>query len=34
VLGINQEAGTQRYFRALKLLEDILETMPDGWEVA
>jgi hypothetical protein len=34
VLGINQEAGTKRYFRTLKLLEDILETMPDGWEGA
>jgi RNA polymerase sigma-70 factor (ECF subfamily) len=32
VLGISQEAGAKRYFRALKRLKDILATMPGGWE--
>jgi RNA polymerase sigma-70 factor (ECF subfamily) len=32
VLGITQEAGAKRYFRALKRLKDILATMPGGWE--
>ena len=33
VLGISQEAGAKRYFRALMRLKDILATMPGGWEV-
>jgi RNA polymerase sigma-70 factor, ECF subfamily len=32
VLGISQEAGAKRYFRALKRLKDALATMPGGWE--
>ncbi len=32
VLGITQEAGAKRYFRALKRLKDALATMPGGWE--
>jgi RNA polymerase sigma-70 factor, ECF subfamily len=32
VLGITQEAGAKRYFRALKRLRDALATMPGGWE--
>jgi RNA polymerase sigma-70 factor, ECF subfamily len=32
VLGISQEAGAKRYFRALKRLKDILATMPGGEE--
>ena len=32
VLGISQEAGTKRSFRALKRLKGILVTMPGGWE--
>jgi RNA polymerase sigma-70 factor (ECF subfamily) len=32
VLGISQEAGAKRYFRALKRLKDVLATMPGGWE--
>jgi RNA polymerase sigma-70 factor (ECF subfamily) len=32
VLGITQEAGAKRYFRALKRLKDVLATMPGGWE--
>ena len=32
VLGISQEAGANRYFRALNRLKDILATMPGGWE--
>ena len=32
VLRISQEAGTKRYFRALKRLEDMLATLPGGWE--
>ena len=32
VLGISQEAGAKRYFRALKRLKDILATMPGGGE--
>jgi hypothetical protein len=32
VLGINQEAGAKRYFRALKRLKDVLSAMPGGGE--
>jgi RNA polymerase sigma-70 factor (ECF subfamily) len=32
VLGITQEAGAKRYFRALKRLKDMLATLPGGWE--
>jgi RNA polymerase sigma-70 factor (ECF subfamily) len=32
VLGITQEAGAKRYFRALKRLKDVLSTMPGGWD--
>jgi RNA polymerase sigma-70 factor (ECF subfamily) len=32
VLGISQEAGAKRYFRALKRLKDVLSTMPGGLE--
>jgi RNA polymerase sigma-70 factor, ECF subfamily len=32
VLGITQEAGAKRYFRALKRLKDVLASMPGGWE--
>jgi RNA polymerase sigma-70 factor (ECF subfamily) len=32
VLGITQEAGAKRYFRALKRLKDVLATMPGGGE--
>jgi RNA polymerase sigma-70 factor, ECF subfamily len=32
VLGISQNAGAKRYFRALKRLKDVLATMPGGWE--
>jgi RNA polymerase sigma-70 factor, ECF subfamily len=32
VLGITQEAGAKRYFRALKRLKDVLATMPGGCE--
>ena len=32
VLGISQEAGAKRYFRALKRLKDVLATLPGGWE--
>ena len=32
VLGITQEAGAKRYFRALKRLKDVLATRPGGWE--
>jgi RNA polymerase sigma-70 factor (ECF subfamily) len=31
-LGITQEAGAKRYYRALKRLKDVLATMPGGWE--
>ena len=31
VLGITQEAGAKRYFRALKRLKDALATLPGGW---
>jgi RNA polymerase sigma-70 factor (ECF subfamily) len=34
VLGITQEAGAKRYFRALKRLKDVLATMPGGGEVS
>jgi len=34
VLGISQEAGAKRYFRALKRLKGILATMPGGGESA
>jgi RNA polymerase sigma-70 factor (ECF subfamily) len=30
VLGISQEAGAKRYFRALKWLKDVLSAMPGG----
>jgi RNA polymerase sigma-70 factor (ECF subfamily) len=33
VLGISQEAGAKRYFRALKRLKDVLATLPGGGEV-
>ena len=32
VLGISQEAGAKRYFRALKRLKDVLSAMPGGPE--
>jgi RNA polymerase sigma-70 factor (ECF subfamily) len=32
VLGITQEAGAKRYFRALKRLKDVLAALPGGWE--
>jgi RNA polymerase sigma-70 factor (ECF subfamily) len=32
VLGISQEAGAKRYFRALKRLKSALATLPGGWE--
>lgn len=32
VLGISQETGAKRYFRALKRLKDALATLPGGWE--
>lgn len=32
VLGISQEAGAKRYFRALKRLKDVLSAMPGGVE--
>jgi RNA polymerase sigma-70 factor, ECF subfamily len=32
VLGISQETGAKRYFRALKRLKDVLATLPGGWE--
>jgi RNA polymerase sigma-70 factor (ECF subfamily) len=32
MLGITQEAGAKRYFRALKRLKDALATLPGGWE--
>ena len=32
VLGITQEAGAKRDFRALKSLKDALATIPGGWE--
>jgi RNA polymerase sigma-70 factor, ECF subfamily len=32
VLGISQEAGAKRYFRALKRLKDVLATMPGSGE--
>jgi RNA polymerase sigma-70 factor, ECF subfamily len=32
VLGITQEAGAKRCFRALKRLKDALATLPGGWE--
>jgi RNA polymerase sigma-70 factor (ECF subfamily) len=32
VLGITQEAGAKRYFRALKRLKDVLAKLPGGWE--
>jgi RNA polymerase sigma-70 factor (ECF subfamily) len=32
VLGITQEAGAKRYFRALKRLKDVLAAMPGGGE--
>src|SRR5262245_7244412 len=32
VLGISQEAGAKRYFRALKRLKEVLATMPGGEE--
>jgi RNA polymerase sigma-70 factor, ECF subfamily len=32
VLGITQEAGAKRYFRALKRLKDVLASMPGGWK--
>jgi RNA polymerase sigma-70 factor, ECF subfamily len=32
VIGISQEAGAKRCFRALKRLEDALATLPGGWE--
>lgn len=32
ILGISQEAGAKRYFRALKRLKDVLATMPGGGE--
>jgi RNA polymerase sigma-70 factor, ECF subfamily len=32
VLGISQNAGAKRYFRALKRLKDVMATMPGGWE--
>jgi RNA polymerase sigma-70 factor (ECF subfamily) len=32
VLGITQEAGAKRYFRALRRLKDVLATLPGGGE--
>jgi DNA-directed RNA polymerase specialized sigma24 family protein len=32
VLGISEEAGAKRYYRALKHLKTILSAMPGGWE--
>jgi RNA polymerase sigma-70 factor (ECF subfamily) len=32
VLGITQDAGAKRYFRALKRLKEVLAAMPGGWE--
>jgi RNA polymerase sigma-70 factor (ECF subfamily) len=32
VLGISQEAGAKRYFRALRRLKDVLATLPGGGE--
>jgi RNA polymerase sigma-70 factor (ECF subfamily) len=32
VLGISQEVGAKRYFRALKRLKDVLATLPGGSE--
>jgi RNA polymerase sigma-70 factor, ECF subfamily len=32
VIGISQEAGAKRYFRALKRLKEVLASMPGGWE--
>jgi RNA polymerase sigma-70 factor, ECF subfamily len=32
LLGISQEAGARRYFRALMRLKEVLETMPGGSE--
>jgi RNA polymerase sigma-70 factor, ECF subfamily len=32
VLGISEDAGAKRYFRALKRLKDVLATMPGGCE--
>jgi RNA polymerase sigma-70 factor (ECF subfamily) len=32
VLGITQDAGAKRYFRALKRLKEVLSAMPGGWE--
>jgi RNA polymerase sigma-70 factor (ECF subfamily) len=32
VLGISQETGAKRYFRALKRLKDVLATLPGGGE--
>jgi RNA polymerase sigma-70 factor (ECF subfamily) len=32
VLGISQETGAKRYFRALKRLKDVLATLPGGLE--
>ena len=32
VLGISQDAGAKRYFRALKRLKDVLATLPGGGE--
>jgi RNA polymerase sigma-70 factor (ECF subfamily) len=34
VLGITQDAGAKRYFRALKRLKDVLATMPGGSEAS
>jgi hypothetical protein len=31
VLGISQEAGAKRHFRAVKRLKDILATLSGGW---
>ncbi len=32
VLGITQEAGAERYFRALKRLKDVLAKLRGSWE--
>jgi RNA polymerase sigma-70 factor, ECF subfamily len=32
VLGISQDAGAKRYFRALKRLKNVLASIPGGWE--
>jgi DNA-directed RNA polymerase specialized sigma24 family protein len=32
VLGISQEAGAKRYFRAVKRLRDVLAAVPGGGE--